>query len=68
MVDMKRDTNQEIPMRCNIRGCTKRARWIVNDSGVDTNLCPEHLDEFKEVQKKMQEELDAANLKQYGST
>ena len=55
-------------MRCNIRGCTKKARWIVDDHGVDTNLCPEHLDEFKAVQKQMKGELDKQNMIQYGST
>jgi hypothetical protein len=65
---MMQDTNVEILMRCDIRGCTKKARWIVDDNGVDTNLCPEHLDEYKVVKKKMKEELDAANIKQYGST
>jgi hypothetical protein len=67
---MKFDTEatEEIPMRCNIRGCTKKARWIVNDHGVDTNLCPEHLDEYEVVKKQMKEELDKANIKQYGST
>ena len=55
-------------MRCNIRGCTKKAHWLVDDNGVDTNLCPEHLDEYEAVKKQMREELDKANLKQYGST
>jgi len=58
-----RDTNEEIPMRCDIRGCTKKARWIADDNGTDTNLCPEHLDEFKEVKKQMREELDKRNMK-----
>ena len=65
---MMRDTNGEISMRCNIRGCTKKARWIVDDKGVDTNLCPEHLDEYKAVKKQMKEELDKQNMIQYGST
>jgi hypothetical protein len=58
---------EEVSMRCNIRGCTKKARWIVDDNGVDTNLCPEHLDEFNDVKKKMQEELNRVNSLQYGS-
>lgn len=65
---MMQDINEEIPMRCNIRGCVKKARWIVDDHGVDTNLCPEHLDEYKAVEKQMKEELNEANMKQYGST
>jgi hypothetical protein len=64
---MMRDTNEEIPMRCNINGCTKKARWIVDDNGVDTNLCPDHLDEYKAFKKQMQMELDNANMKPYGS-
>jgi len=59
---------EEIPMRCNIRGCTEKARWIVDANGIDTNLCPEHLDEYRVVKKQMREELDKANMKQYGST
>jgi hypothetical protein len=61
------EATEEIPMRCNFRGCTKKARWIVDDNGVDTNLCAEHLDEFKAVQKKMNEERDRASMLQYGS-
>lgn len=61
------EATEEIPMRCNIRGCTKKARWIVDDKGVDTNLCAEHLDEYYAVRKQMKDELDKANMKQYGS-
>ncbi len=64
---MIQDTNKEIIMRCNIRGCMKKARWIVDDNGVDTNLCPEHLDEYKDFKKQIQEEIDRVKMKQHGS-
>jgi len=55
-------------MKCDIKGCVKKAKWIVDDHGVDTSLCAEHLDEFYAVQKQMKNELNKVNMKQHGST
>jgi len=61
------EATEEIPVRCNFKGCTKKAHWLVDDRGVDSNLCAEHLDEYLVVKKKMKEEVDRANMIQYGS-
>jgi len=49
-------------MKCDIEGCIHKAKWIVDDNGVDAYLCPIHHEEFHELQKKMKEEMQNLEL------
>lgn len=49
-------------MKCDIEGCIHKAKWIVDDNGVDTNLCANHIDEFREAQRKMNKKISSVGV------
>jgi hypothetical protein len=53
-------------MKCDIDNCIHKARWLVDDHGVDTYLCANHYDEFREAEKRMGLQLESLNKRDDG--